>query len=61
MFEKVLGKLSESLEVSFDNQAIESQNSEIVSKILESKKMQNYLKAFNLFSEVNRIFVVKGC
>ena len=56
-FEKVLTKLSDSLEVSFDNQAIESQNSEIVKKILETKKMRNYLKAFNLISAVNALFV----
>ena len=56
-FEKVLSKLSDSLEVSFDNQAIESQNTEIVSKILETKKMRNYLKAFNLISAINELFV----
>jgi hypothetical protein len=32
-----------------------------VAKILENGKMQNYLKAFNLYNEINRIFVVKGC
>jgi hypothetical protein len=54
-FLDVLNKIQESLEVSFEDPAIEKSNDEIVTRLLESEKMQTLIKAMLFVREAAKV------
>jgi len=51
-FQKVVAKITETLEVSFDDEEIEQANSVIVQRLLQTEKVQVLLNAMVLIKEI---------